>query len=131
MNTSDIILKHPEFQTSKPVWVSVYESQSVYGGPEEGGWYHTYNRHVGGVRFLSRQEAEAYVETAEQQAAALNSQANRAFGQWYDRRHNDPCEDVEDDFCCGEATGPDDHWVVIEDVRGHLDNTNDPIPRWE
>lgn len=131
MQTAQLILKHPDFQTAEMCYVSVYTKNEVYGGPEEGGWWHTVYALQGSLRFATRQQAEAYVEQAEQQAQQLQLQASREFQEHYVSRYQDASADIEDDFCRGEVASSDEYVVIIEEIQGSYDNTKEPIGHWE
>jgi len=131
MTTAQLILDDPKFSKAEMCYVSVYESNSVYGGPEEGGWWHRYNTYLGSVKFFNREHAEAYLEQAEQQAEQLRSTANARFREYYESRYSDDSIDIEDDFCRGETASADEYWVAIEETPGESDNSKEPIPHWE
>ncbi len=123
-------MAHPDFVESQKCYVSIYEKNQAYGGPEEGGWWHTTYKLMGSVPFLSGEAAEAYLEQAKAQAAGLQREANQQFREYYDSRFSDS-DDIQDDFCVGESASADEYLVRIEDVLGELDNSDEPIPHWE
>ncbi len=127
---SEIIMSEEEFIKASPMWVSVYKVQSLYGGPEEGGWFYDVWELVGGMKFPTEETANAYLTEAEAKAKAMRSQANADYRAMYEARYSD-ADDVEDDFCSGESTGPDDFRVVCESRLGERDNTSEPPPHWE
>lgn len=130
MSTANIILEDPKFVKAAVCYVSIYESNDVYGGPEEGGWWHTYHKFKGSVKFYSLEEAQAYLERAESQAEKLKKEANANFRNYYESRFDD-FDDIQDDFYRGEVASADDYWVIIEDTPGSRDNSTEPIPHWE
>jgi hypothetical protein len=127
---STLVMNHPAFVRVEPCWVSVYRESRHYGGAEEGGWWYTRTALVGSVAFLSREEAEAYLATAEKQAAELQHSENANFRRAYLSRYGNAIE-IEDDFCAGETCSADEYEVVIEEVRGERDNTREEVPHWE
>jgi len=127
---SEIIMSHPEFAPAKPCFVSIYETNKCYGGPEEGGWFYDRTALVGSVPFPTRLAAEAYLAEAESKASALQAEANDGFKRAYLMRYGNAAE-VEDDFCVGEVASADEYEVIIEEVQGERDNTREPIPHWE
>ena len=118
---SEIVMSEESFIKASPMWVSVYKGQSLYGGPEEGGWFYDVWELVGGLKFPTEETANAYLTEAE---------ANADYRAMYEARYSD-ADDVEDDFCSGESTGPDEFRVVCESSLGERDNTSEPPPHWE
>lgn len=126
----EIIKNHPDYIQAAPAHVSIYRKCQQYGGPEEGGWWHTVYELQGSVRFASREAAEAHLESVQQLVHQLQKQENQQHRDAFVMNHND-FEDVEDDFCHGETCGADEFFVEIEENPGALDNTREPIPCWE
>jgi hypothetical protein len=131
MTTAQMILEDSTFEKAEVSYVSVYEKNVCYGGPEEGGWWHTYYKYLGSVKFHTYEQAQAYVAKAEEQAHELRMAAMRSFRDCYSVNHQDPMEDIEDDFCRGEMADASDYVVEIEQVPGSMDNSNEAIPHWE
>ena len=131
MNTAQLILEDPAFEKAQATYVSVYEKNVCYGGPEEGGWWHTYYKYLGSVKCHTTEQAQEYLEKAEQQAHELRLAAIRGFRDMYEARYQDPMEDVEDDFCRGEMADASEYVVELEQNPGSMDNTNEAIPHWE
>ena len=127
---STIVMNHVNFTPASPCWVSVYKTNSHYGGPEEGGWFYTRTHLVGSVAFPTKAAAEAYLATTEAHVAELQRFENSQFRSAYLSRYGNAIE-IEDDFCQGETCSPDEYEVVIEEVQGERDNSKEEIPHWE
>lgn len=133
MNTSEqlieLIKANPRYTPTGQHYVSIYRKEQTYGGSEEGGWWHTVNTLEGSVAFPSLEQAELYVEHAEQLVEKLQQQANKERRDAFVLNHRDGI-DYEDDFCTGESLD-ETYFVHIEEKQGELDNTNEPIGHWE
>jgi hypothetical protein len=126
----ELIKSNPRYAPTATHYVSVYHKEQLYGGPEEGGWWHTVYQLEGSVAFPSREQAEAYIEHAEQLAEQLQIQANRQFRDAFVMKYRDDV-DLEDDFCTGETIDAGEYLVHVEETQGSLDNSRDVIPHWE
>ena len=126
----ELVRNNSKFTKATQSFVSIYSKRSEYGGPEEGGWWHTVYALEGSIGFASREQAEAYFDEAEQLAHTLQMQESKQHRDAFVANHDD-FADHEDDFCVGETCGPDEFMVIIEDQQGSMDNSRDPIPHWE
>jgi len=126
----DLIRNNPRFSEAKPHYVSIYKKEQCYGGPEEGGWWKTYYVLEGSVSFDTQEQADGYVEHVEIVAKELKNAADKSFRDTFVNSH---CDDIDyqDDFCVGETCGSEDYIVIVEDVQGSLDNSNEPIGHYE
>ena len=132
---ADYVSEQPNYEQAKPAFVSVYRHHRCYGGPEEGGWWYDRYELEGSIAFATHDEAEAWLEKAkaeiERQNRAEAPARYRAMASLPDE-DNEPCP-----ANCPEGYIPRD-WddggelqILVEDVRGHLDNMNEPTPHYE
>jgi len=127
----EIIRSHNEFNEAKPRFVSIYRRHQCYGGPEEGGWWHTRNILEGSIPFPTEEAAEQWLEEAKRQV----EEQNRAEAP--DRhRAMASLPDYESAYYDEGyiPTGWDDGgelWVTIEETAGISDNRNEPIGHYE
>jgi len=83
-------------------YVSIYRAEQLYGGPEEGGWYYTRNFLEESVGFSCESEAEDYLDQVAEPDAA-----NRV------------------------ADSGEDHFAILESVKGENDDSHKPRPHYE
>lgn len=125
----------PDYQETQPAYVSVYHRERCYGGPEEGGWWYDRCELQGSKAFASREEAEAWLESAKVEVERIRREEAPARAR---AMASLPDEDVVP--CpanCDEGyipTGWSDGgetMVVVEDVKGERDNMGEPTPHYE
>ena len=126
----EIIRSNPRFSSTEKHYVSIYRSESAYGGPEEGGWWKDYNFLEGSVSFPTLEQAEEYLEHTKSLAEKMQQQANKAFRDAFVANHRDNI-DYQDDFCRGESCSAPEYFVYIETTQGSLDNSDEPIGHYE
>ncbi len=132
---AEYVRNQPDFQEAQPAFVSIYNHERCYGGPEEGGWWYDVYQLEGSKAFQSREEAEAWLEKAKVEVERINRENAPAR---YRAMASLPDEDREP--CpanCDEGYIPRD-WsdggtllVVVEDKKGQMDNTHEPAPHYE
>jgi hypothetical protein len=83
-------------------YVSIYRAEQLYGGPEEGGWYYTRNFLEESVGFSSEAEAEDYLDRI-----------------------------AEPDAASRVADSGEDHFAILESVKGENDDSHKPRPHYE
>jgi hypothetical protein len=126
----DLIRNNEHYTKAATHYVSIYSKEQLYGGPEEGGWWHTCYTLEGSVSFPTYEQAEAFLVQAEHLAGRMKSAADRAFRDNFVNNHRDDV-DYEDDFCTGETCGSEDYLVCIEQKQGEMDNSDEPIGHYE
>lgn len=126
----DLIQKNPRFQKNEGCYVSIYRKEQLYGGPEEGGWWHTVYALEGSVSFVSREHAESYYDEIHSLAQKLQHDANMCRREAY----LDDCargiEFDDNDLCHGESID-ETFFVHVEDEKGSMDNSKDGMPHYE
>ena len=115
--------------------MSVYRHHRCYGGPEEGGWWYTRSQWCGGVPFPTREQAEAWLETAQAEVDRMNREEAPARARAFERL---PDSDLEPCPVGGDEgyipRGWDDGGeleVVIEAAAGEGDNMAEAEPHYE
>jgi hypothetical protein len=83
-------------------FVSIYRTEQFYGGPEEGGWWYPVNTLDKSIAFATEEEAQDYLDRVAEPDAA-----NRV------------------------ADMGEDHFAILESVRGEHDTSNKPRPYYE
>lgn len=131
MSIVEIVKNHPNFAPALEGYVSLYEQTRCYGGPEEGGWWYTVYRFLGGIPCKTEAEASRLRAVLEDEAEKLAREANRARKEEFEFRYGrDPIAEIEDDFCSGESID-EKFLVTVETVAGEMDNSKEPPPHWE
>lgn len=133
MRIAEIIQADPNFQPAEHCSVSVYRREQAYGGPEEGGWWHTVNTFIGGVNCASREAAKARIAEYEKQAEELSKAAKAERPGRYAQLGDDETvtsSQPEGDIPTGWSDGGE-YFVVIENVQGERDNSQEAIPHYE
>jgi len=112
-------------------YVSLYSSQQRYGGPEEGGWWHSVNCCEASQEYQTREQAEAAREQCKAVAAKLEEASKRSYGDemlrsmdWLDARGMEASDLPEPD-------GPVTYDIRIESTPGQSDNSRAPMPHYE
>lgn len=126
----DMIRTNPRYTAAKTHYVSIYRTYQAYGGPEEGGWWKSYYELEGSVPFATQEQAQDYVEHAELLVKRLQHAENTMHRDVFVNSYRDDV-DYQDDFTHGETCGADDFCVIVEEERGSLDNTKEPIGHYE
>lgn len=133
ISREDIIRSREGFDPRAECWLSLYEVEQVYGGPEEGGWWWCSWRWIGGIKCVSRAEAESFVQEAEREAAAQNaSAAQTAAAAVLALGDDDTVSSTypEGYIPTGWSQGPEVQ-VIIEGQQGQHDNTGQGRPHYE
>jgi hypothetical protein len=99
-------------------FVSLYERTCQYGGPEEGGWWRRDVRLVKTMRFSSQAAADAARTRIDRLANELSQESQRRYAE-HCRRECEWCEErmLDADYL-GEPDGPEEYFVVVEEVAG-------------
>ena len=126
----DLIKSNPRYSQASTHYVSIYHKEQKYGGPEEGGWWHTVYALEGSVPFPTREQAEAYVEHAAQLVNKLQIQANLQFRDAFVANCPYDIELDDNDLCYGEVVDAGKYFVHVEDKQGELDNANEMVDAW-
>ena len=99
-------------------YLSLYTTQSGYGGPEEGGWEWTDHILVGYAPFANERLAEMAQASLEKTIEDENEQVRQAK----DRQCAQECDWLEerglDDDFLNPPTSPDQYYLVIESKPG-------------
>lgn len=116
----------------KSIYVSLYEIDRCYGGPEEGGWW--YDRHtlLSSKKFYDEEEAEKFrvflekdVEDSGANEEDLSS--SKGFDQYPDPSNGDPMYDHSDsDIPIGFSGLASNQRVIIEEVSGERETEGRP-----
>ena len=131
---AQMVRDHKEFNKVDHCFVSIYRVHQHYGGSEEGGWWYNRYKHEGSIRFANQTEAHAWIVQAENLVRQRNEE--EAPDRYITMASLPDCEE-EGLADYGEGyipTGWDDGGrliVVIDEVEGEMDNTNEPRPRYE
>lgn len=135
MNVTDqlieLIRSNPRFAEASTHYVSIYHKDQLFGGHEEGGWWHTVYTLEGSVTFPTREQAEAYVDHATELVEKLQAQANKTFRDAFVANHRDDMDYDDSDLCHGDIVDAGNYFVHIEEKQGELDNSREPIGHWE
>lgn len=119
----------------KPVYVSLYEVERCYGGPEEGGWWYNSYQLLSTKKFYDEDEAEKFREflSGEVEKSGANEEdlsSSRGFDQYTDPSNGDPMYDHSDnDIPVGFSGLASNQIVCIEEVPGQ--NETKEIPHYE
>lgn len=128
---ADIVREDNRYDEARPCFVSIYRSEQAYGGPEEGGWWHTIRALEGSVPFPSRDEAERYLAKAKE----IVEQRNREDAP---ERHKAMANLPDIETAYHDEGYIPQGWsdggelsVCIEDRQGESDNTAEGMPHYE
>lgn len=119
-----------EFRKAENCFVSIYNKDRCFGGPEEGGWWYDVYTLEGGKPFSTRQAAEDYLKIAEEEIKAENQRTqpdrNRATANLPDEEASGYPEGY---IPTGWSDGGD-LLILIENNLGAMDNSNEPPPHY-
>jgi hypothetical protein len=127
----EAISSHPEFTVAKPCYVSVYRTHQCYGGPEDGGGWHTVKGLGGGILVCNQEGAEAYLDTKQRE---IEDQNDLELPDRYKAMANLPDHDTayhDEGYIPRGWSDGGTQWVAIEETLGQSDNTSDPRPHYE
>jgi hypothetical protein len=119
-------------RSDKPMFVSLYETERAYGGPEEGGWWYDINEVKSSQKFFDRDEAEAFLQTirAKIESQGLNNEdlaSSRGMDGYIDPSNGDPMYDHSDaDIPLGFSGDARNYWATIEETQGENETTETP-----
>jgi hypothetical protein len=99
-------------------YVTLYQREPYYGGPEEGGWWGSDTVMIATHSYPLESEAQAAKERVEQLCIGLRADAKREHGDKC-KRELDWCEDrgLEPDYL-PEVSGETDYFVAVEETPG-------------
>lgn len=107
-------------------FVTLYEVKSLYGGPEEGGWWYDWYTPIATKQVATQEMAELMQNKIRERAAEMRKEAAldwarqmRESCDWAEARGLDPADLPEPD-------GPDNFVVMIEDRPGSYQTTQRP-----
>lgn len=107
-------------------FVTLYEVQSLYGGPEEGGWWYDWYTPIATKQVATQEMAEMLQKKIRSRAAEMRKEAESEWARqmrescdWAEARGLDPADMDEPD-------GPDNFVVMIEDHPGSYKTTERP-----
>lgn len=99
-------------------FVTLYQCEQVYGGPEEGGWWRTIITVVQTMKYANADDAYAAFSRISAVAQAKSEASKRQYGE----RCQSECEWCEarglDADYLGEPDGPTQFFVAIELTAG-------------
>lgn len=122
-------------KSNKPIYVSIYETSSNYGGPEEGGWWYTSYHLQSSKKFYDREEAEKFADALRNgvESQGLNNEplsSSRGLDEYPDPSGGDPMYDHSDsDIPLGFSGLATNYEVIIEDQAGKHETKE--IPHYE
>ncbi len=138
-NGIDLDTIYKEFRTkhesSKPIYVSLYEVDRCYGGPEEGGWWYDAYHLLSTKKFFDAEEAQTFCDALNQsiEKSGLNDEdlsSSRGFDQYPDPSNGDPMYDhSDDDIPIGFSGLATNQRAYVEDVAG--ENETKEVPHYE
>ena len=116
----------PTAEAPTAFFVTLYEVKSLYGGPEEGGWWYDWYTPIATKQVSSEFEADTIrtqirTRAAQMQRDAAKEWANsmRESCDWAEARGIDPADMDEPD-------GPDNFKVFTEEFPGQYRTTERP-----
>jgi len=104
-------------EVAQDCYLSIYQCESYYGGPEEGGWWGYLHILKEYCKCSSREAAEMLMEKLQERCKQLNNEAKIADGEdclRHMERADRRGEDVSDDG----YDGPSTYYMTIESVPG-------------
>lgn len=119
-------------QNPVPIYVSLYEIERCYGGPEEGGWWYDSYQLISTKKFFDEEEAHKFQEFLEKdvEESGANDEdlsSSRGFDQYPDPSNGDPMYDHSDnDIPVGFSGLASNQVVVIEKVAGERETNERP-----
>ena len=109
---------------AKSVCVSLYRRDSVYGGPEEGGWWRNHRSLVSYQYYPTEEEAEQVRGKIEELAKELSREETQKHGlecgrqlDWCEARGIDDANSV-----FGEVDGAAEFFVAVENQPGEQEH---------
>ena len=125
---NDMDLAYERYKlTNKLVYVSLYETERAYGGPEEGGWWYDEYKLEGSKAFTDEEEALDYRDWLRDKI-----KKEQSLGHRYNRpiHSADGFENLPDDqIPIGFSGNARDYEVRIEDSPGEM--ARRPAPHYE
>lgn len=124
-----------QMQSAAPVYVSLYEVERAYGGPEEGGWWYNNWTLLSSKKFFDAEEAEKFAAqlNGEVESSGANEESlssARGMDQYPDPNRGDPMADASDsDIPVGFAGLATNQRVMVEQVAG--ENETKETPHYE
>lgn len=124
-----------QMQGGKPVYVSLYEIEKCYGGPEEGGWWYDRYTLLSTKKFFDEEEANNFCEALNKEVddAGENKEpisSSRGLDQYPDPSRGDPMYDHSDaDIPVGFAGLASNQRAYVEEVAGEMETKE--TPHWE
>lgn len=116
----------PDARPCKAAYVTLYEVQSRYGGPEEGGWYYDWFTPVASQQVADEQTAHDLAEQIREKADQMTTDAT---GEWA-RQMLESCEWAEargiDPADMDEPDGPTRFLVFFENFPGEYETKERP-----
>jgi len=109
-------------EVAQECYLSLYENQPYYGGPEEGGWWGYRQILQQYCRCTSRDAAEMLMKKLENYCEQLSKEAKKADGDdclQHMERADQRGEDVDD----YGYDGPSTFYMIIEAIPGQNQNT--------
>lgn len=124
-----------QMQSAKPVYVSLYEVERAYGGPEEGGWWYDQWTLISTKKFFDEEEANAFASklNGEVEASGVNEEnlsSSRGMDKYPDPSGGDPAYEHSDaDIPLGFSGLARNQRVIVEEQAG--ENETKERPRYE
>jgi hypothetical protein len=128
---ADMLRTDPEFVKAEPCFVSIYNHERCFGGPEEGGWWYDVYTLEGGKPFLSREAAETYLTQADIEVQKRNRDNAPARAQAMANLPDDEPAGYDEGYIPTRWSDGGELWIVIEDTLGSHDNSRNDPPRYE
>lgn len=119
-----------QMKGAKPVYVSLYEIEKCYGGPEEGGWWFDRWTMLSSKKFFDAEEAQTFCDNlnAEVKASGANDEElSSSRGMDAYPASNDPMHDHSDaEIPVGFSGLARNQRAVVEETAGEFETKETP-----
>lgn len=116
----------PQVESPEAHFVTLYEVKSLYGGPEEGGWWYDWYTPIATKQVPTEDMALELQAKIRKRAEEMRKESAREWArsmrescEWAEARGLDPADLPEPD-------GPDNFVVMVENTPGEYKTTERP-----